>query len=235
MSIECGHLPSAVPQMPAAIRRAPVLSRIHAVVPVKALDRAKSRLAGILSPAERRNLALLMLRRVLGVLGAHRLPPPPAHHTHDLPALSEVWLLSPDEQVLRLAAEIGVRPLYDQATDLNAALEQARDAVQQAGAEALLVVPADLPVITPEDISRLLTTLASGADMVIAPDGASEGTNALALRLPSPLRFQFGSDSCALHLAAAARLQLNVAIIHSPSLALDVDTPESLTRFQALL
>lgn len=235
MSSECCRLPAADRRAAAPARQAPALSRVHAVVPVKALERAKSRLAGILSPAERRDLALLMLRRVLAVLGTRR-PPAPHPGSADTPlALAEIWLLSSDEQVLALAAETGARPLPDRADDLNAALEQARVAVAEAGADALLVVPADLPTMTPADVSRLLDALAGGAEVVIAPDGANQGTNALALRLPSPLVFQFGRDSFTRHLADAARLHLDAAIIHSPTLALDVDTPESLARFRTQL
>jgi 2-phospho-L-lactate/phosphoenolpyruvate guanylyltransferase len=198
--------------------------QIHAVVPVKSLDRAKSRLAGLLGLAERRALVLEMLGRVLTTLLACRDA-----------ALAEVWVTSADPEVLTLAEGRGVRVLIDHAGDLNGALEQARVALSEVGAVALLVVPADVPLISAEDVVALARLLAEGADVVLAPDRPDEGTNTLGLRLPCALPFRFGEQSAALHRAAAAARGLITRIYRSPTLALDVDDAESLGCYRELL
>lgn len=193
--------------------------RLHAIVPVKALERAKSRLAPALGPAERRLLALEMLARVLAALG--RAP------------VERVWVVSGDEAVLTMAAARGATPLPETA-DLNPALERAREAARVAGADAVVVVPADVPLVTPADIAALAALLADGADVALAPDEAGLGTNALALRAAAGLPFAFGADSAPRHLHAAAARGLIARVHRSPTLALDVDDAPSLARYRAL-
>lgn len=193
--------------------------RLHAIVPVKDLERAKSRLASVLTPVERRQLVIEMYGRVLDALARS--------------AVERVWVISADDAALALAAARGLTPLPDEVADLNAALELARDAARAAGAEAVLALPADVPLVTPGDIAALAALLAAGADVALAPDAAGLGTNALALRAAAPLPFAFGEDSAARHARAAADLGLALRRYHSPTLALDVDDPASLARYRA--
>lgn len=193
---------------------------IHGIVPVKALGQAKSRLAAVLTPAERRRLVLEMFELVLEALRRS--------------CVSAVWVVSADPDVLALAAARRANPVLDQGAGLNAALEQARQAARAAGAEALLVLPADVPLLTPADLAALHALLQGGADVALAPDGAGRGTNALALRAGAPLPFSFGEGSAERHLRRAAELGLLARRYHSPTLALDVDDQPSLARYCAL-
>jgi 2-phospho-L-lactate/phosphoenolpyruvate guanylyltransferase len=194
---------------------------LHAIVPVKALPQAKSRLAIALAPAGRRALVIEMLGRVLQTLRN--------------PAVTTIWLVSADPVALAAGAAWGARPLHDRAGELNGALEQARTAAWAAGASALLVVPADVPLITPADVAALAAALAAGADVALAPDTAGSGTNALALRRHAELPFRFGPASAAHHLAEAAARGLRVHQISSPTLALDIDLPANLARYRSLI
>ncbi len=196
---------------------------VHAIVPMKSLERAKSRLAGILTPAERRALVIEMLARVI-----HTLRDPAAH-------VAAIWLISADAVALQLGAAWGARPLREPGGDLNAALEQARRAAVAAGAEAMLVVPGDVPLITPADVRTLVTFLAHGADLALAPDAAGHGTNALSLRRAAAIPFRFGHESAARHLAEAAARGLHARRYSSPTIALDVDDPMGLARYRALV
>lgn len=197
--------------------------RLDAIVPVKALDRAKSRLAGTLTPAERRALVLEMLARVIATLRSPAAP------------ISNVWLISADPTALQLAAAWGARPLREAAGDLNAALTQARAVALSAGAEAILVVPGDVPLITPADVAAMAALLGHDADVALAPDEAGSGTNALGLRRGAELPFHFGHESAARHLAEAAARGLRARRYCSPTLALDVDGPAGLARYRALV
>jgi 2-phospho-L-lactate guanylyltransferase len=192
----------------------------HAAVPIKTLHQAKSRLSGVLSPAERRMLVLAMLRAVVNTCYA-------------APRIQTVWVVGKDAAVLDFAAQHGARALYDPTNDMNAALDLAAAAALQAGAEALLVLPADVPLLTTADIASLIDPLQAAAPSpvcVLSPDQAASGTNALALTLPPALPFLFGPGSFARHMEAAQRHGLQTHVYTSPTLALDIDTPADLER-----
>jgi 2-phospho-L-lactate/phosphoenolpyruvate guanylyltransferase len=193
---------------------------LHAIVPVKALGQAKSRLAVVLTPAERRRLVIDMFEQVLATLRRA--------------CVSAVWVVSADPEILAIAAARRANAVAEQGGGLNAALEQARRAARGGGAEALVVVPADVPLLTPADVAALLALLHSGADVALAPDGAGRGTNALALRASAALPFSFGEGSAERHLRLAAEQGLIARRHHSPTLALDVDDQPSLARYRAL-
>jgi 2-phospho-L-lactate guanylyltransferase len=185
--------------------------QIAAVVPVKMLGRAKGRLAEALTPQERRALVLAMLRDVLGALRA---------------VLGSYAVISSDLGVLAFAAAYGAVPLFDKAADLNGALAQAAAHYAAAGAAGLLVLPADVPLVAADDLGRLIA--AAACSRVLVAPSRDGGTNALLVRPPQALPFQFGADSMALHLDAARRLSLPAATVRLPSLALDVDRPADL-------
>lgn len=195
---------------------------LHAIVPIKALERAKSRLAGALTSPERRALVLEMLADVVATL------------RHPASPVAAAWVISADPTALRLAAAWGARPLREAGADLNGALEQARGAALAAGAEAILVVPGDVPLITPADVAAMAELLRDGADVALATDAAGSGTNALGLRRGAGLPFHFGRDSAARHAAEAAARGLRLRRYSSPTLALDVDGPAGLARYRAL-
>jgi len=189
---------------------------------VKPLALAKSRLSGVLSPPERRELVLEMLAAVLRALAC-----PPR-------SVAAVWVASPDEDVLAHAEAHGARPLLDAGADLNDALERARAALTMAGAGAMLALPADVPLVRAADIAALAAALTGPAAVVLAPDAAGQGTNALGMRLPSRLPFRFGPGSAGLHRAAAVERGLPLFEHRSAALGLDVDDPASLARYRAL-
>lgn len=184
---------------------------IWALLPTKVLDRAKTRLAGVLSPAQRRALVLAMAEDVLATL-AHA------------PALAGVALLSRDQAVRDLGRRYNALLLDDPSNELNESLDAGRKQLQDLGATAMLVVPADVPLISASDLAAMGGALRRGADLVIAPDREASGTNALALNLHVPFRFQFGLESFQLHQQQARHHNLALAIHRSRTLGLDIDT-----------
>jgi 2-phospho-L-lactate guanylyltransferase len=141
-----------------------------------------------------------------------------------------VVVVSRDAEVLAFAEASGATALAEIEAGLNEALEQARRFVIERGADALLVLPSDLPLVTPQEIGALLAA-AQDKPVAIAPsrDG---GTNALLLQPPAlesaPLRFEFGEQSFRRHQAQAEARGLAYTVIRSELLALDVDWPEDL-------
>jgi 2-phospho-L-lactate guanylyltransferase len=177
------------------------LSLWNAIVPFKMAGQRKTRLAPALSPPERDRLAQALFDRVVGVLDA-------------CPAVERISVLSETSP-----SHVGLDWLPDRGLGLNAELQ----ALPTAGPR--LVIHADLPLVTPDDVEALLAAARGGG--AIAPDRHGTGVNALALDAGVPIEFRFGPDSLARHQEQAGG---RLAIVARPGLALDIDTPEDLAE-----
>jgi 2-phospho-L-lactate/phosphoenolpyruvate guanylyltransferase len=191
---------------------------VYAVVPVKYLWGTKSRLEPILDPGARAGLTLYMMGRVVAALhGA---------------GVENVCVVSPDRVVLDEAEKRGAAPLLQESRGLNPALEEGRRWAMERGASALLILPADLPLLDAEDVRAVLDGIGEGPSAVISPDGAHVGTNALLLRPPGALPFAFGPKSYDAYLQAARERGLDVRVCERLHLAFDLDTADDLARFK---
>jgi 2-phospho-L-lactate guanylyltransferase len=193
---------------------------IAALVPVKSLDQAKGRLAALLSQEERRRLALAMLEDVLRALQA-------------VPRLDHLAVISPDADALTRAEELGAEPLAEPplCRGVNQALAHASAALARRGADALLVVAADLPAALPADIESVLDALPDpGVALVPTQD---RGTGAIALRPPDAIPFRFGRQSSVSHKREAVARGLSARALHLASLSQDVDEPDDLVDLLA--
>ncbi len=189
---------------------------IAALVPAKALNLAKSRLSAVLDEEERRQLALAMLEDVLRALQA-------------VPRLNLVATVSPDSEVLARARTLGSEPITEppSAHGINQALTHALGIISPRGIDALLIVVADVPAISPPDIESVLDALPSDRGAVICPSVA-QGTSALALCPPGAIPFRFGQRSFAAHQREAAAHDLPARVLRVDSLANDIDSPDDL-------
>ena len=192
-------------------------SGVSAVVPVKDLRGTKSRLAPILDPGARAGLTLYMMGRVVAAIKEA--------------GIEDVCVVSPDRIVLNEAHRRGATPLVQESRGLNPALEEGRDRALELGASTLLVLPADLPLLDADDVRAVLRA-SEGRSVVISPDGARSGTNALLTRPPGALPFAFGPDSFEAHLEAARSRGLEVGVCERPHLAFDLDTVGELARLK---
>ena len=209
---------------------------LHIIVPVKRLADAKSRLAPVLVEEERLALAWRLLRHVLAVVqdAQEALGARGAVISADPAALAAANTFGLASLVEEVAAE---QPVASAEVPLNAALQQAARWASGQKAGALLILPADLPLVTLADVRALWQAsqqLYSARAMVIAPDNHSAGTNALLVRPPDVLRFEFGADSFHRHCQQAQRLGLAYHIQRSPRLGLDVDLPTDLAQYLAV-
>ena len=184
------------------------------LIAIKARDRCKTRLAEALPPAARKDLVRAMLESVL-------------HAAQNAATVQSVVVISPERDTL--PADIPV--LADTGESLNSALLHAHRLVREFGCHEVVVLPADLPAITPSDIDELVRA-GRTVGCAIAPDAAGAGTNALYLATPAPFQFQFGPDSRQLHLREAQRLGLTPRVVRRPGLELDIDSPADLERME---
>lgn len=190
-----------------------------AVVPLRGLEAAKSRLGGQLDAEERLDLVTGLLERTLtAALGC--------------PGVDQVLLVSPDPAALELGAGMGAQTLREPGRGLNAALRAAREHLLAAGAGTMVILPADLPRVSPESIGRVLAAADAARDgtrpvVILAPDRHGGGTNALLVRPPTAIEFKFGAGSREVHRSYAMEAGAAYAEVDG-ELSLDVDTPDDL-------
>jgi 2-phospho-L-lactate guanylyltransferase len=202
--------------------------RITAIIPVAALEGAKTRLGETLDAEERQELVTgLLTRTVVTALAVTRL--------------DDVLVVSPDPEVLARTAALGARTLRQRSRGLNPGIRDARDDAMAGGAEAVVILPIDLPFVTKAAIEAILKPLTRepaptgepARTVVLVPDRHGTGTNALALSPPDVIDVAFGPGSRAAHRhRAEAALARYVELADSP-LAVDLDTPDDLVLIES--
>lgn len=195
---------------------------LWAIVPVKPLRRGKSRLAGALSEDERAKLNQLLLEHTLRTL-------------KDLKEIEHILVVSRDPAALSIARDHGARTVReDGSPQLNTALTRATVVAQIYATRGVLVLPADLPLMTPNDISALLERASNPPVVVIAPDRHEEGTNALLICPAGLIDYDFGPGSYQRHCERAQNAGARLEVVNLPSLGLDLDLPEDLEMVRKL-
>lgn len=186
-------------------------SNAHVLVPLKRLDRAKSRLAQTLTAAERAALMRLLLERVLSAVRAA--------------GIEQITVVTSERLTLDVAAT-----WHDNDLPWNDALATA--IAEVVDEDVVAVISADLPFLGAADVTALIeATPARGVAIGRALDA---GTNAVSMRPPGVLPTCFGEpSSAALHAARARGLRLACVTLDLPGLAFDVDTPADFERMNA--
>lgn len=193
---------------------------VWAIIPVKPFIRAKSRLADVLSPEERQQLAETMLRHVIGVV-------------RDVPAVTGTLVISRDPKALAIARDCGAQTVQESGTpELNAALARATSVIASWGGGAVLVLPADLPFIAPDDVVQMVELGTESKTVVIATDRNEDGTNAMLVRPPGLIPYAYGTGSYRRHVMSAHFAGAVLKVYESERLMVDIDTPEDLAYYQ---
>lgn len=212
-----------------------------AIIPVKPLRYGKSRLSHILSADERARLTTAMLNRTLQVLG-------------NVPAIYRTLVISRDPAALKIARKYGAYSYGEgDKQELNLALTRAAHIAAAQDASGILILPADLPLISVEDVEMMLAgiapTMASSTSnnhngqslpyhvprtVAICPDTENDGTNALYISPPTGFEFSYGPGSFQRHLEEAEQLGMESRVIHAPGLKFDLDTEDDWYTYQAV-
>lgn len=186
-----------------------------AILPVKRFGAAKQRLATGIDDERRAELVLAMLGDVLEAIGAAR-------------PIERTIVVSSEPRAVKLATAAGADVIADSTGGGHS--EAALAGIARAGelgADCVVLLPGDCPLLDPRELDRLLTGLPERY-VAIVPDRHGTGTNALALAPPEAIRPAFGEGSCARHVAAAREADIPFAVEELSSLALDLDTPADL-------
>jgi 2-phospho-L-lactate guanylyltransferase len=192
-----------------------------AVVPLKSPERAKSRLAGVLSPVQRRHLLFALAERVIGSLQATR-------------GIDTVAVVTASAEVAAFARGLGAEPILQSAeTGTASAFAAAVNQLQALQLPRLLMIAGDLPLVTPAALARVVAAAAGATpDVVVVPDRHRVGTNALLCAPPQALAPCFGADSFRRHLAAAKAAGIEARVLEIEELALDLDCAEDLQELR---
>jgi len=189
---------------------------IWAIVPVKPLRRGKSRLAGLLTEEQRTRLNRSLLEHTLITL-------------NEVPEIEHTLVISRDPAALALTREMGGHTvLEDGAPQFNTAIKRATIVAKSQGAHAVLILPADLPLVTPKEIKVILRRGVKPPVVVIAPDRRKDGTNGLFVNPAGLIEYGYGPGSFQRHGERATEAGAILIVYHSKILGLDLDLPEDL-------
>ncbi len=186
---------------------------ITALIPFKPLSEAKSRLASILPPADRRALALAMLDDVLTALERSQ-------------RITQIIVTASDAAAQALVQSRNIEFINDASTGLNQAIQQV--VTLREFTSPLLIMHADLPLVEEDDIDEFVTMMPSGG---VALAGSHDGgTTAAICAVPQRMRWSFGEQSLERHLAAARSVNIPVRSIREGPITFDIDRPVDLYR-----
>ncbi len=189
------------------------------VVLVKDFESAKQRLGPALDPHQRRALARRNASRAIRAAGAaeHRL------------------VVAGSDEAAALAAELGAEVLIEPRQEgQNVAAQRGLARATENGADAVLLLSSDLPLVTKKSVRDLLREASRLAPpvAVAVPATGRGGTNALYLHPPRAIGLHFGADSLAAFRREARGLGVRFEIHISPAMALDLDEPADLARLR---
>ncbi len=190
----------------------------YILIPVKDLSRAKQRLAPLMTQAERTRLAWAMLENTFAA----------AAWTHNVDRIAIVTLYPP---AIELAKKFGMEVILErEQISESVSVDFGSKELLKRGAQAILRLPIDLPLLTVEDIETLLDHDDAAPSVVITPSRDGTGTNALLRRPPDLFPSHFGAHSLSKHLAEAEKVKARCRVLELPRIALDIDEPADLVE-----
>jgi len=196
---------------------------VWAVVPVKRFVLAKRRLTPALGAAERAHLARVMFEDVLDALSRA--------NKH----LAGVAVVTVDPDAARLAEQHNAIVVSDEGCDdINLAIRLGVEAIVKRDAGAVLVVPSDLPHLSPEAVADAVAAIDMPSSLAAVQATQDGGTNLLACRPAAAVPLCFGPDSFKKHCRSAGTDGMNVCALPAGDLGLDIDRPEDLASFVSL-
>jgi 2-phospho-L-lactate/phosphoenolpyruvate guanylyltransferase len=193
-----------------------------AILPIKTLDDAKTRLAEELDRRPRRALVEAMFSDVLVALRRATL-------------VDQVLVVSRDHNAQRIAGGYGAMVSDDEDSGHNDAAVRGITRAIELGVDRVLLVPGDCPLLDPVQLDELLSRPVEPPCVLIVPDRHGTGTNALLLDPPDAMKPSFGPGSHDRHHRHATAAGITAHTVEVSSLALDLDTPEDLQTVETTL
>lgn len=190
-----------------------------AIVPVKDMSRAKERLTPVLSQADRTKLAFIMLEDVLTALKASKL-------------LAKLFVVTSYGPATELARSLDIEVIEEAKQESeSSSIDFSSNVCKNLGAESVLVVPGDVPLIRPEDVDYILEREKPHPSAILVPARDRLGTNAILRRPPDVFPSRFGYDSFTKHIDEAKKRGIEFDVYHVDRIALDIDDAKDLKLF----
>jgi 2-phospho-L-lactate guanylyltransferase len=189
---------------------------IYAVVPVKHLTASKSKLASVLTPKNRKHLTLAMLEDVLTAIRGS--------------TVQEIVVVGSDFSVSELTTDAGAVYIREEARGLNRAISGSILWCMKRGAKSILILPADIPLLSSADINRIIEMAGNAESTMILSPSENGGTNALYLKPPNLIPVSYGPGSFKRHLKQGRRRAARVKLYYSSSVAFDIDSKDDLQK-----
>jgi len=188
-------------------------------LPVKSPHNAKQRLDGFLSAEQREKLARILYRQTLAALCQAE-------------GIDRVVVVTNDSDVAEHARSSGALVFEEnEQVSHSVSADAACLRAIELGATTVLLVPIDVPLVTPADFSRLAAAARPG--LIVVPSADGTGTNAMVRTPPDVIESRFGPGSCRAHLDQARLKNVPADILRLPGLMFDVDTPEDVADLLA--
>ena len=189
--------------------------RTFAIVPAKTFENAKTRLSTILDIDERIRLSSLLLDYTLEVLANSK-------------SLAQAVVVSADNRAKDIASKHEARFVYEEKENgVNAAVAIADSYCMQENAEATIVIPHDLPLLDPSEVSKACHLAENESKcIVICPSSRFDGTNMLLRKPLSVIDTFYDCDSYNMHVKSAVINGVPIKLLFSKPVMSDLDTPE---------
>ncbi|CAH0992602.1 Phosphoenolpyruvate guanylyltransferase [Sinobacterium norvegicum] len=193
------------------------------LIPTKALNDVKQRLAPLLNAEQRRRLFEAMLRDLLQQIGR-------------VDSVNSVLLIGGDEEIASIATDNGAYWLAERGNDLNAAVTQGVAALKASGRGQVLILHGDLPLAGADEISQLISShYQQNKQISLVADNAGQGTNALLVNTDCAVEFSYGEGSLQRHEEQFKDQGIDYQTLGLPGLGFDIDTPNDVNQLALIL
>lgn len=190
--------------------------KIAAVIPMKSLHSAKSRLSNILTAQQRKNLAMYLLDATIKEIKKSRI-------------ISEIIIVSNDKAVKNYSCLNNLKYIKDSEEGVNKAVILADNYCIDNGINANIVIPHDLPFISAKEIDEICTMSNKYHKcIIICPSKRFDGTNILFRKPPDVIKTHYDDNSYMNHLKEAYKFKIPIESLDIVKLRFDLDTKEDL-------
>jgi 2-phospho-L-lactate/phosphoenolpyruvate guanylyltransferase len=192
---------------------------IFAILPVKSPQNAKQRLTGFLAVEQRETLARMLYRQTLATLCQAE-------------GIDRVVVATSDIEIADHARQSGALVFEEnEQVSHSVSADAACLRAMEMGASTVMLVPIDVPTVTPRDFTQLAASARPG--LIVVPSSDGTGTNALVRTPPNCIQSRFGPGSFRAHLDQALSKGLPADVLRLPGLMFDIDTPEDVADLLA--
>lgn len=190
--------------------------KIAAVIPMKCLHSAKSRLSNILTAKQRKNLAMYLLDATIKELKKSDF-------------ISEIVIVSSDEAVKHYSCLNNIKFIKDWDEGVNKAVMLADKYCINNGINANIVIPPDLPFVSAKEIDKIcIISNKYHKCIIICPSKRFDGTNILFRKPPGVIKTHYDNNSYMNHLKEASKIKIPIESLDIVKLMFDLDTEDDL-------